>query len=139
MFKFPPSFDGLRADTNVLLNQLKPRPLEDGFPVFLMSSIINAIKENRLPDPGIPFPDGWHAFHYVLRYTGIRWVSHWGRLKYENGREALVSEPYAEAIDRNVLHDLLRFCDVLKLDFQFDANSEHHPGRTLRILIGPLH
>lgn len=72
----------------------------------------------------------------LLRLVGAsdRWLDHWGTTRTW-GREIFVSEPYGLTAD--AVEELLEFCRVLNLGFDFDATSSHFPTRTLRIMMWP--
>ena len=89
-----------------------------------------------MPKPDLAFTTGRTALEAATRLLGSSWDDHVGKFTWD-GIEFLVSEPYAEKIDLQMLTELERFTKALGTGYIFSANSEHFPGRTIRIVIGP--
>jgi hypothetical protein len=95
-----------------------------------------AIKEGRIPKLNAALTSGATALEEATGVLGSTWRDHVGKFTWD-GIEFLVSEPYADRINAQMLADLEAFTDALGTSYFFSANSEHFPGRTVRIVIGP--
>lgn len=124
------------ADSASVRKILSPAHVErHKIPSWLGSAIKQAIKSQALPKPQHPLLSASDSFQYAINQLGREWADHCGRLKLSDGSQALISEPYAERVNGELISQLESFCRTLNLEYVLDANSEWFPGRTLRIMI----
>ena len=129
---------GDTSDASTQLREiLQPSPLKRGLaPRWVLTAVKLAIKEGRIPKLKAALTSGATALEEATRVLGASWTDRIGKFKWD-GIEFLVSEPYAERIDRRMLSELEDFAQAVGTSYFFSANSEHFPGRTVRIVIGP--
>lgn len=114
---------------------LKPwEPCNRTYPKWLVPAIKSAVKNGRL-EPG-KIVDACTAVNHALNCLGRDWADHL-RVVERDGREILVSYPYAERINGRSIQQLEDFCGALGLHYRVCANAHYYPGRTIAIHISP--
>jgi hypothetical protein len=129
-------FYGDKSRTSQLIrHMLRPEPSSrSSTPKWVLNSVKAAIKLGRLPKFNIPLLSANDALQHALGHLGRSWADHPGLIKWD-GHELLVTEPYADRIDLEMLQELQQFREVIGGAFVFSANSAHFPGRTVRIVV----
>jgi hypothetical protein len=129
---------GDRSDiSDQVREMLQPSPVKRGVaPRWVLKGVKRAIEDGRIPKPDAALTSGGTALEEATRLLGSSWKDHAGKFTWD-GIEFLVSEPYADRIDLRMLTELERFTEALGTSYFFSANSEHFPGRTVRMVIGP--
>lgn len=79
---------------------------------------------------------GWYLFWYWAREhsCGTWWLDHWGST-IVGGLDVVVSEPYYPLT--HDFRDVKAFAEMLGCELLIDAESEHCPGKTSRLLLMP--
>lgn len=134
-------FLGERSEvSNKLREILETPPISRGrAPRWVLQAVKEAIKDGKLPEADCALTSGAIALEYATCAIGMPigqdWSDHSGVLKW-NGHELLVCEPYAEKVSAAMLSALEQFTEMTGTTYVMSANSEHYPGRTIRIVIG---
>ena len=96
---------------------LKPIHVDDSkIPKWVLDAIKEAVRSGKIEKPGFPLQAAGTAFDYVTRKLGKSWSDHTGRIKDLDGREYLVSEPYSEKINLEMIQELEAFVTLTTLD-----------------------
>ena len=122
-------FGDTSGTSNRLREMLGPPPVKKRglAPRWMVQSVKQAVKEGRIRklqtapvNPVMMLQEGADQF-------GSSWLDHVGKFTFD-GIEFLVSEPYAERINRQMLTELEAFTQAIGTDYVFTANSEHFPA-----------
>lgn len=131
------NFGDTSATSKQLREVLQPSPIKRGLaPRWVQKGVKLAIREGRIPKLKAVLTSGATALEEATRVLGSSWRDHVGKFTWD-GIEFLVSEPYADKINTQMLSGLEAFTNALRTSYFLSANSEHFPSRTVRIVIGP--
>jgi hypothetical protein len=103
-------------------------------PRWVMRAIKAAVRAKRIPAPGYPFQNALEAFYHVTKQCRHDWWDHFGSIRV-GGHMLFVSEPYAAAINSELIKSLEEFVALVGGVHTFSANSGHFPGETIRIVV----
>lgn len=110
---------------------IPPHPELDEYPAWLKERALE--REPELMGTGED--SGAAAVDRIIREIGeCDWLDHYGTAVWV-GKEFLISEPYG--MNREMIDQLLHFCDALNLVFKIQASGHHCPTKTMRILVWP--
>jgi hypothetical protein len=140
-------YEGVKVKTNLelpgdetdvpakLRGLLKPFHVDRSrSPKWILPIVRRLISGGRLPECRFALTSAGIALEHAAKFCGDSWLDHDGKVKID-GFEFLVSEPYAEHTSLKMLQELEAFCELLGAGYTFTANSEHFPGRTIRIVV----